>query len=637
MPENQGKLTRFWQEIKRRKVFKVVAMYAGSAFVIIQVIDILTAPLGLPSWIMTLVVILLSIGFPIVAVLAWIFDLTPQGLKKTESLEELVGKEIVTAPGRRRLKSSDIVITVLAIAVIILAYREIFKRDALERMRSSGKEISVAVMPFRNMTTDTTWNTWQEGIQLSLISSLANTTELKVRQKESVKTLLQNQGLTEFASISPNIAGTVSKKLDADIYIFGTIQQAGSLLRLDAQLVDTKTSDILKSIEVDGPYKEEKIFEITDSLKKRVTDFLIISKLIKENPGLQHTFNPPKSADALRYFLYGTKATTFSEARNWYFKALAADSNMTWALFNIENTYAMENNAEQQVKWIIRNYNRRDQMSYADQLFATWTYAFNFEPPDAGIKYMKQLQELDDQDPSWPYLMGYTYNHFLEQYNKAIPELEKSLAITRKWGKEYLKNPGGYIELGRAYHKTNQYKKERKLYKEAEKYNPDNIYILFMQSILALAENDSITANRYIEKYISVKKENSSSEADIATSIAQIYSEAGMLDKAEEYNRKALSLDPENPMRLNVLAYFLIDKDRNISEGLELVEKALQLRPDAYNYLDTKGWGLYKQGKYKEALEFLEKSLERHKPFFSYAISLHLEEVKKAITGQKPL
>ena len=87
-------------------------MYAGTAFVIIQVIDILTAPLNLPQWIMTLVVILLSTGFPIVAVLAWIFDLTPQGIKKTESLEESTGKEIVTAPGRRRLKAGDIIIVV---------------------------------------------------------------------------------------------------------------------------------------------------------------------------------------------------------------------------------------------------------------------------------------------------------------------------------------------------------------------------------------------------------------------------------------------------------------------------------------------------------------------------------------------
>ena len=115
--------------------------------------------------------------------------------------------------------------------------------------------------------------------------------------------------------------------------------------------------------------------------------------------------------------------------------------------------------------------------------------------------------------------------------------------------------------------------------------------------------------------------------------MAQIYSEAGILDKAEEYYRQALSLEPENPARINNLAYFLINKDRNINEGLELVNKSLELNPENYNYLDTKGWGLYKQGKYHEALELLEKSWE-FKPRYNHQIYLHLEATKKAVASQ---
>jgi Tfp pilus assembly protein PilF len=81
-----------------------------------------------------------------------------------------------------------------------------------------------------------------------------------------------------------------------------------------------------------------------------------------------------------------------------------------------------------------------------------------------------------------------------------------------------------------------------------------------------------------------------------------------MLDKAEEYYRQALSLEPENKVRINNLAYFLINKDRNIKEGLEFADRALGLSPDNYAFLHCKGWGLYKQGKYQEALEILQKS-----------------------------
>jgi len=211
MTKKQNIMIRFWNELQRRKVFKVLAMYAGSAFIIIQVEGSLAEPLNLPRWIGTLIVIILIAGFPLTAILAWIFDLTPQGIKKTGSVEETRAEEIVLPPERRRLKASDIIMVIMAITIIILVWPKIFKGDAVERLRSSGEKLSVAVMPFQNLTNDTTWNVLQAGIQQSLISFLSNTGELKVREKESIKTLLQNKGLDEYASISPAIASAISR------------------------------------------------------------------------------------------------------------------------------------------------------------------------------------------------------------------------------------------------------------------------------------------------------------------------------------------------------------------------------------------------------------------------------------------
>ena len=116
--------------------------------------------------------------------------------------------------------------------------------------------------------------------------------------------------------------------------------------------------------------------------------------------------------------------------------------------------------------------------------------------------------------------------------------------------------------------------------------------------------------------------------------LALTYEEAGILNKAEEYYRQAFSLEPNNQDRLNALAYFLIDKDRNLIEGLELIDKALSLSPFDYLIIDTKGWGLYKQGKYSEALELIQKSWEL-KPVYDHELYLHLEAAKKAFAGQK--
>jgi Tfp pilus assembly protein PilF len=119
--------------------------------------------------------------------------------------------------------------------------------------------------------------------------------------------------------------------------------------------------------------------------------------------------------------------------------------------------------------------------------------------------------------------------------------------------------------------------------------------------------------------------------------LASIYSDAGILNKAEDYYRQALSLEPNIGFRMNSLAYFLIDKNRNINEGMELIDKALKINPNSYLFLHTKGWGLYKQGKYQEAHEILQKSwdLRKKNSIYDHTAYAHLDSAKKAAPGVK--
>ena len=96
-------------------------------------------------------------------------------------------------------------------------------------------------------------------------------------------------------------------------------------------------------------------------------------------------------------------------------------------------------------------------------------------------------------------------------------------------------------------------------------------------------------------------------------------------------------MEPENSGYMVGLAYFLIDKDRNINEGIELADKVLKKNPDAIASLHTKGWALYKQGKYMEALELLQKSwdLRMKNATYYHETYLHLEAAKKAVASQK--
>ena len=554
------------------------------------------------------------------------------------------------AKSDKRKLISIVALVAIVMIVAVFVYPKIFKRDTLEKLRSSGEKISVAVMPFQNLTNDTIWDVWQDGIQTNLITSLTNfSEELKVRQTESITSVLQSKGLTGHASITPSVASTVSQKLDADVFVYGSINQSGLKIRLNVQLVDSKTEDAIKSFQINGT--AENILPLIDTLSTEIKDFLLISKIKNESSGDYKDVSTTNSPEAFRYFIYGRNEMTkynYLSARNWLNQAIAIDSSFLDAIIMLSNSYGNEVEYEnstnspvneflydQAKKWCLKAYKKRNQIPLKDRFRTNWIYAAYFETPNEEKIYLKQLLDLDDQNPKIHHSLGNSYIN-LYQYDKAIPEYEKTLEIYKKWGSK----PSGvydYVYLGEAYRKTGQLEKVKKLYKKAEKDFPDEPYLLYHQAVLSLTIGDTVAANRYLEKGITYLKSVSISDASISAIIASGYAEAGLLDKADKYYHQALSSEPESPVRLNDLAYFLIDKDRNVNRGMELVEKALELKPQYYPYLHTRGWGLYKQKKYNEALEMLQKSwdLRIQNAIYDHEAFLHLEAAKKAVASQK--
>ncbi|MEI6048772.1 MAG: helix-turn-helix domain-containing protein [Bacteroidota bacterium] len=522
-----------------------------------------------------------------------------------------------------------------------LIIKKLNKSGWLDTLFSSDKRISIAVMPFRNMTSDTTWNMWQDVIQECLISSLSNNQELKVRQQETINTHL-NSNQIKYASVSPSVALDISKKIDAILYVYGSIKKAGGIIRVDAELIDTRTSEVLKSFDFKRPLNEENLFEISDSLAHRLNNFLIISKMIKENPWVKSSLHSlPNSPEALRYYIYGCEAKDrgdYQIAIDWYLKALAVDSNYFEPMLGLSTAYGNQGMREPDLQWVIRYYKKRNHFPVVQQLWANCAYTYNFEPPGEFVKYLKQLQQIDDQSAQLCYLLGLAYSDN-NQYDNSIAQYKRALELCSKWDKELMKDNWAFMGLGLIYHKTGQYKKEKKVYKEAEKYDPDWLWIIGRRAILAFTEKDSISATRYIEKYISVMKRNSSAEVDISTGLASLYSEAGIPDKAIEYYHKALSLDPENQVLLNGFASFLSDNKNNLNEFTAIIDKAIGLagnKYDYFNYMDTKGYGFHKLGKNKEALDILQNTWDSAE-FKIYSIKSHLEEVKKAVANNKSI
>jgi len=630
MPQSPNKIIQFWQELKRRKVIKVIAMYAGTAFIILEVVDIVLPRLGLPDWTVTLVIVLLAVGFPITIILSWIFDVTPEGMKKTESIEEVSEQEPPPSPIKKELKTTDIIIAVLFVAVCVLLYPKLFNRDQFDNIRDEDGRISVAVMPFENLSGDTLFNVWQGGFQDLLITTLSNSKELSVRQYQTMHAAYGNNKNGNYASITPSAASELALKLETRTFIIGKILKAGEKIRINAKLIDSETEAIFKTYQVDGK-TEDDIFAMADSLSGLIKNYLEIEKLIEQTnlPDFRGSFIT-NSAEAFKYYIHGYNAFldyNYDATMEWWSKSIEADSGFITPYVFL--AYML--NDIQGKKLCNLAYKKRDDLPLKGKLMVDYLNAIYFETPKEVIKYLKQILEIEELNPVYWYLLGDQY-YYINQYKDAIIYFERTLDICKKWGTNFF-NPVLYEHLGDSYHKVNEHKKEKEVYELGLDLFPDFGDIIRQQAICAFSQEDTDKAEVILTKYKSIRKRNLWSESQILSGVGSIYSEANLFDEAETSYRQALKLDPQNPVRIYGLAWFLINNDINVDEGLELVQKALEDNPDDWNYLDTKGWGLYKLGSYEEALKVLKDAWDL-RPVYDHEGYRHIQEVEQALASQ---
>src|SRR5210317_1668509 len=114
-----NKLSQFWQELKRRNVVRVITVYAGVAFVILELVDIIAEPLKLPSWLLPVVIVLLSIGFIIAVILSWIYDIHPEGgMVKTEPAEKVKAEDIPKSSNNWKIASYISFVVIVGLIVL---------------------------------------------------------------------------------------------------------------------------------------------------------------------------------------------------------------------------------------------------------------------------------------------------------------------------------------------------------------------------------------------------------------------------------------------------------------------------------------------------------------------------------------
>jgi TolB-like protein/Tfp pilus assembly protein PilF len=251
---------RFFAELKRRKVFRVAAVYGAAAFAVLEASDILFPRFGFEDWTVTFVAVLSLLGFPVALVLAWVYERTPGGVRRTEEAEAGELETIAAAPAARRWPvglAAAAGTALLLLSVWWTLGRPASSPDAAATAApADAAYASIAVLPFANMSEDPSDEYFSDGLTEELLNALARVPDLKVAARTSSFAYKgENQDLRE-----------VGEALGVETILEGSVRRAGGRVRVTAQLIDAADGFHVWSSDWDRELTAENVFDIQDEI-----------------------------------------------------------------------------------------------------------------------------------------------------------------------------------------------------------------------------------------------------------------------------------------------------------------------------------------------------------------------------------
>jgi len=634
----ENKISQFWQELKRRKVVRVIAMYAGAAYVIIELVGNIAEPLHLPEWTATLVIVLLLIGFPVVIILSWIFDYTAKGYVKTKPVEPQLSEDSGITRFRRKFRFSDGIIIVLFVTVCILVYPKIFETRTKIQADPDGK-ISIAVMPFKNLTTDTLFNIWQEGIQHILISSLSNSPDLAIRQSQTMHDFMVSSGYENYAAISPGVGGELAQKLETNTYISGQLIGTGNSIRINVQLRDAVSEEIYQSYEISGSDESEIPF-MADSLSLEICNFLEIEVLNKEVDYETSNYTRTTSSEAYRSYLMGRRLfweLDHNEAVYYFKNAIEIDSNFLYARIFLGWSYGWLNRFQERKEIFDKLNENMDEYSSLEKAQVKFPKNWSDKDPEEGIRNLKIQLEYDPKQRVVWYQLASCYD-VLEMYEQAIDAYEQSLQIDIEWGGGW-EFSSVYYCLGEIYHRLGYHEREEEIYTLGLTAVPDEPHLIFRQAVCATSQMDTIKAARLLNALQNALQKDNRTDSYIAFYTGQVYEEARQYDRAIEYYNQSIATGQDEYIAISAmlrLSFILISNTIDLERGIYLADQVLDEEPEEVEIISdacyARGLGYYKQKQYPEALSLLEKAWDKC-PGYKHDLKSLITEVGKAVSN----
>ena len=317
----------FFSELKRRNVVRMAGLYLVGAWLLTQVASTVLPMFGAPDWLPRSVVILLAIGFVPALIFSWVFELTPEGLKRDEDVPP---NQSIAPQTARRMDRMIIVVLLLALGYFTVDKFLLAPRRAAApgELSSTASSKSIAVLPFENLSSDKENAYFADGIQDEILTKLASIADLKVISRIS----------TAKYKSKPEDLKTVSQQLGVATVLEGTVQRANDKVRVNVQLIDARTDTHLWAKSYDRALKD--IFAVESEVSQEIADAL----RAKLSPGEANYLAtaPTKDPEAYDAFLRGEseereaessrKPEAFDRAADWYRQAIARDPDFALAV-----------------------------------------------------------------------------------------------------------------------------------------------------------------------------------------------------------------------------------------------------------------------------------------------------------------
>lgn len=313
----------FFAELKRRNVYKVAVAYAVVGWLLVQIATQVFPFFEIPNWGVRLIVLAIIIGFPIALVIAWAFEVTPQGIKRADEADGLLETR-----GRR----SNVWIYVVGVgALLSIALFFLGRYSASQTSSSSGPSVipakSIAVLPFESLSEDKANAYFADGIQDEILTKLATIADLKVISRTS----------TAKYKSKPEDLKVVAQQLGVATVLEGTVQRSGDKVRINVQLIDARSDSHVWAKSYDGDAKD--IFGVESQVSQQVADALRAKLSPEEAKTLAKA--PTQDPEAYDLFLRAEAQTraaqaaitaeAFDRAVGLYAEALQRDQNFALA------------------------------------------------------------------------------------------------------------------------------------------------------------------------------------------------------------------------------------------------------------------------------------------------------------------